>query len=781
MKNGWRLPIVGAGLILLLTVLAYLPVMRGGFIWDDDALITDNRMVKANDGLRRIWLTAEAPDWRLTSSAWWLEWRLWGNHPTGYHAANVLLHGINAVLVWAILWRLKVPGAWLAGCVFALHPVNVGTVAWISEQKNTLSMLFYTIAILLYLQFDEEGGWRWYGLSLAAFLLALLSKTAVVMLPVVLLGCVWWLRGRVRRKDLLRSLPFFVLSLVMGLVTVWYQYSETVGRHAIRTEGFFTRLAVAGLTPWFYLCKTLLPIDLMVIYPKWDVGASLWSSFAPGIILVGCLTLFWWRRKSWGRPLFFGLGYFVVTLFPVSGFFHQTFHMHSFVADHWLYHSIAGVIALAVAGGVEICRRMGDRGRYWGTTAAVAVLTAIGVATWGRACVYAADETLWRDTLAKNPKAWVAQLNLGNAVQRAGRIQDAMGHYEQALQIKPDYAEAHLDLGAALIRLGRPEDAIRHYEQALEIDPDAGETHRNLGVGLEQVGRVTEAISCYEEALRINPDSAEAHNDLGNAFLRLGKLPEAIEQYQQALKFTPDSAATHNNLGDALFRQGRVEQAISCYTEALRITPGSAVAHNNLGAALIRQGKREDAIAHYEQALQLKPDYAEAHYNLATALLAMGNSREAAKHLEWVLQINPGSVEAHYRLAEILEQTGRLREATEHYELALRFRPDYPGALNNLAWLLATREPAESTDPGRAVALAERACKLSDHPVATYLDTLAAAYAAAGRFDDAIAAAEKATELARAEGQSGVAEKIEGRLQLYRNGHAYRQSAGVTP
>ncbi len=640
-------------LLVVLTVLAYLPAMHGGFIWDDDALITENRMIKADDGLRQIWLTAKAPDWRLTSSACWLEWRLWGNHPTGYHVVNVLLHAINAVLVWVILRRLKVPGAWLAGCVFALHPVNVGTVAWISEQKNTLSMLFYAIAILLYLRFEETGDWRWYSFSLGVFLLALLSKTAVVMLPVVLLGCIWWMRGRVRREDLLRSLPFFVLSLVMGLVTIWYQHPRAVAGQAIRTEGFFTRLAVAGLTPWFYLYKTLLPINLTVVYPKWGIDASSWISFMPGILLVGCLTLFWWRRKSWGRPLFFGLGCFVATLFPVSGFFHQTFHEHSFVADHLLYHSIASVIALAVAAGVVICRRLGQRGRPVGAVAGAAVLMVLGAATWERALVYAADETLWRDTLTKNPKAWVAQLNLGNAVWRAGRIQDAMQHYEQALAIKPDYIEAHLDLGAALIKLGRPEDAIRHYEQALKIDPDSAEAHRNLGIGLEQMGRVQEAIGHYEEALRIDSNSADAHYNLGVALEKAGRETEAIEHYQQALRSYPDYVEAYINLGSAFLRMGKVPEAVAEYEQALRINPNDAEAHSDLGAILQRMGKLSEAVAQYEQALRSKPDYVEAHFNLGLALEKLGRTTEAIAHYQQALKLRPDFAPAKNALARL--------------------------------------------------------------------------------------------------------------------------------
>jgi tetratricopeptide (TPR) repeat protein len=605
-------------LLVLVTFAAYTPVWHAKFIWDDDHHITNNRIVKAGDGLYRTWFTTEPADYYpLTESLWWLEWRLWGDGALGYHIVNVLLHALNAALVWMILQRLKIPGAWLAALVFAIHPVNVATVAWISEQKNTLSMLFYAVAILFFLRFDEENRWRWYGLSLAMFLLALFSKSAVVMLPVVLLGCVWWRRGRVRWKDLLCSIPFFALSLVLGLATIWFQYNRALDGGIVRTVGFPFRLAAAGWAPWFYLYKALLPINLSVFYPKWEINASLWVSYLPGMLLAGCVTLFWWKRQTWGRPLLFALGYFVTMFFPVLGFFDQGFYTYSLVADHWQYYSIIGMIALVVAAGVTLCRGTGLLRRRIGTVTGAVVLVALGTSTWIRASVYSDAETLWRDTLAKNPNAWLAHNNLGAALEQAGQVEDAIGHYEQALRLDPNYAMAHYNFGVALEQAGRVQEAIGHYEQALRIKPHYAEAHINLGAALMGQRRVPEAIGHFEQALQIKPDSAEAHCNLGTALLQTGRVQEAIGQYEQALRIKPDYIDAHNNLATALTLLGKAQEAIGHYQEALRINPELAEVHYNLGKALAQVGRVPEAIVQYEQALRIKPDYTQAQNALA--------------------------------------------------------------------------------------------------------------------------------------------------------------------
>ena len=556
MKNEGRLRGPRAGLIImLLTLVAYSPSLRGGFSWDDDLLITQNRMVKARDGLYRFWFTAEAPDYRpVTWSLWWLEWRCWDGRPLGYHVVNVVLHAVTAVLVWLILRRLNIPGAWLAALVFAVHPVNVATVAWISEQKNTLSMLFYALAIFLYLRFDEEGRWAWYGWSLASFLVALLTKTAVVMLPFVLLGCAWWRHERVRWKDLLCDIPFFLPSLGMGIVTI-VQHQRALAGAIVQAGGGAARLATAGWVPWFYLSKALLPVNLMVIYPRWEVDPTRWVSYVPGTLLVGCLVASWWNRKTWGRAVLFGLGYFLVTLFPVLGFFDQSFYYYSWVADHWQYYSIIGIIALVVAAGEKICRTMYQRNRrvdvpvpFGAELVGITALIVLGAATWSRCCIYADNATLWRDNLAKNPSAWVAHNNLGNALRQVGKLSEAVAHFEEALRLNPDYAQAHNNLGAALWQKGESREAVDHYERALQLKPDYAEARNNLAIAQAQLGKYPAAVADFEEALRIQPDNADTHYNLGVTLERLGRVQAAIDHYEQALQIEPRMTIAQNRL-----------------------------------------------------------------------------------------------------------------------------------------------------------------------------------------------------------------------------------------
>ena len=333
----------------------------------------------------------------------------------------------------------------------------------------------------------------------------------------------------------------------MGLVTI-FQHQKMLAGTIVRTGGLASRLAAAGWIPWFYLYKALLPVDLMVIYPRWEIDGARWISYVPGIILAGGFALLWWKRNAWGRPLLFGFGYFVVMLFPVLGFFDQRFYRLSLVADHWQYYSIIAPIALVVVAGEWICRRLGGQGRQWGTALGMAVLLVLGVATWTRAGLYADAETLWRDNVARNPDAYLAHYNLGTELQKAGKLQEAGEQYGQTLQLRPGYAEAENNLGITLAQAGRLQEAVRHFDRALQIDPNQAEVHGNLGHALMLLGDEAKAMEHWERSLQIQPDNAEVHYDLGQALEQMGKPEQAIGHYEQAVRIQPDYAEARDGL-----------------------------------------------------------------------------------------------------------------------------------------------------------------------------------------------------------------------------------------
>ena len=542
MAHARKSTVAAAALIILLTVVAYLPALRCGFIWDDDNLVIQNPLIRMSDGLYRFWFTTQPPDyWPLTSTTWWLEWRLWGKDPLGYHAVNVILHAMSAVLWWRVLAKLKIPGAWLAAAVFAVHPVNVESVAWIAERKNVLCMFFFALTCLLYLKFEEGRLTRWYWAALGTFVLALLSKTAVATMPVLLLGLAWWRRSRIERRDVLRSLPFFAVAGLLGCVTIWFN-----GRHQaisgviVRQNGFWSRLAGAGWAVWFYLYKALVPLDLCFVYPRWRIDPLNLVSYIPGLLVVVGLLVCWRYRHRWAKPCLFALGFYLTMLVPALGFVNIYFMRYSLVADHWQYYSIIGLIALVVGAGTVTAQQTGTHGREVGAFAGAALLLLLIVMTWKQQRIYGNSETLWRDTLMKNPQCWLAHNNLGNVFWREGKISDALTHYEQALRINPDYAEAHNNLGNVFRQQGKISDARMQYGQALRINPNFAEAYYNLGTTWAQAGRFEEAIVQFKQAVRVNPDYAEAQYNLGIGLRLTGRRTEAIEHLQQALRVKPD-------------------------------------------------------------------------------------------------------------------------------------------------------------------------------------------------------------------------------------------------
>ncbi len=528
-RRGWAL-------IFAVTVLAYLPTLRNGFVWDDDTFLTDNRLIKAPDGLQRFWLTTEPPDyWPVTSTTLWLEWRLWGLHPAGYHLTNLLLHAAEACLLWSILRHLRLPGALLAALLFAVHPVNVESVAWIAQRKNLMAMLFFLLAVEGFLRTrwwreqDRKGAAREpaYWLSLAAFVLAMLSKGSAAMLPLVLLGLIAW-RRRPTRGDGVRLLPFFLVAAGLAAVNVWFAAHAAKG--VVRSAGFEERLVGSGAVVWFYLGKALWPARLIFVYPQWPIDPHRLVWWLPGLAVLAVSAGLWlWVRP---RALAFAWAYFVVMLVPVMGFTDVYFMKYSLVADHYQHLAIIGVIAAAAAGLAAVARG-------WARPAAWVLggvlVGSLGALTWRQCLMYRDSETLYRAILAENPNAWMAHNNLVNILVGTNRLPEAVGELREALRLQPE-AENENNLGVALVRLGHPIEAVPHYQAAVRLQPGHPEFLYNLGLALSQTGQAEAALGPLTEVVRRLPQFPGGHFALAAALRQSGRGDAAEAERAIALR-----------------------------------------------------------------------------------------------------------------------------------------------------------------------------------------------------------------------------------------------------
>ncbi len=683
-----------AALIVGAALLACAPVFHAGFVWDDNNFLTANRLIRAPDGLYRFWFTAAPSDYfPLTSSLLWFEWRLWGQNAAGYHVVNVLLHAVSAVLLWRVLLRLKAPGAWLAGLLFALHPVAVESVAWITERKNTLSMVFYLGSLLAYLRFDVRthpddttgttNGTAYYIFSLGLFLLALLSKSSVVMLPVVLLLLAWWRRARVTRQDLLRTAPFFALSLALGLATVWFQWHNAVGQEVVRAEGAASRVAAAGWIAWFYLWKMLLPAGLCAVYPRWEVDGSSLLSFLPIALLCAATALLWSRRKRWGAGPLVAWAYFLVSLLPVLGFVDMSFMRLSLVADHLQYAAMPGILALAAAllaratAGVS-----GGRPAAVAATVAVGIgLAALGALTYQRAGVFTSDQRLWSDNAAKTPRSPRIWCELGLAYVNAGARDEAIVCFDRALELDPKYSHGWLERGTARADAHRYADAIGDYDQAIALKPDDAEAWFNRSNAWFDTGHPDEALRDLDRAIALRPDYAEAYVNRGLIHAAARRYDEAMSDYNQAIAVNPDCAPAYVNRGLIHAAANRPDEAMSDYNQAIAVNPDCVEAWYNRGTAFARAGRLEEALRDLDEAIARKPDYADAWYNRANVCLAAGRPADAILDLNRLIALRPREARAYLQRAIARKRLKQDREALADLQTARQLGATAPEEL----------------------------------------------------------------------------------------------------
>jgi tetratricopeptide (TPR) repeat protein len=758
----WQQTWLLALLLIALVFIAYARVFNAGFIWDDESHLTQNPCIIGPLGLKEVWTTTRAVYYPLVLTTFWALHKVVGLTPWPYHLLNVLLHAGSAVLLWQVLRQLSIRGAWLGAALWALHPVMVQSVAWVTELKNTQSCLFYLLSIFCFLKWDDapwiarisriqdptnqgeavpRAPWRrtagrssmLFALSLCFFILATLSKPSAVMLPVVLALCVWWRIGRIPWRDIGRLAPFVLLS---ALASVWTILEQKFHAGAIGAEWAQTwpeRLIIAGRAIWFYLAKLVWPHPLIFIYPRWEIDSSELTAYLPLLAALTGLLVLWLVRAKWSRAVFFAAAYYVVSLFPVLGFFDVFFFRYSFVSDHFQYLASMGPLALAGAAITTGCTRLAVAAlRHRGAPpsslssdaetlqrSAVVTTPLLGLCgvlllslvflTWQQTGVYHDLVTLYTATLAKNPGCWMAHYNLGIALNDQGKTDEAIAHYQRAIKLRPSYAEAHYNLGRLLAQKGQLGDAVTHYEKALEINSADAEARNNLGVTLFGIGRVDDAIAYYQGALKIRPDYAEASCNLANALLSKGDLDGAIARY------------------------------LAC----LALSPNQADAQYDLASALLRKGRTDEAISHYKKVLELRPESADAHANLGSAFLAKG----------------------------------RVRDAIGEYRNALRISSGNVAAQSNLAWLLATSSDPSLRNGPEAVVLAEQAesesSRSENRP--NVLRILAAAYAEAGRFAEARQTAQQALQAAEIQGNSTLSNALRDEIALYELGLPYHK------
>ena len=626
-------------------------MLWGGLNWDDH-IWSHSRAVREWSGLGTIWswpprIEREAHYWPLTYTTFWLEHKIWGLAPAGYHVVNVLLHLLNSLLVWRLLLRLAVPGAWVAAAVFAAHPLHVESVAWIIERKDVLSGVFYLTAVLVWLRFLEQPRpWR-YGLALLLFAAGLLSKSIVVTLPVALLILQWWNNGRITARDLKRVAPFFPVALLITAVDL----SSVGSMHSLLDYSLPERMLLAARALWFYAGKLAWPTDLAVIYPRWDISLGdpwAWLYLAGATALAATL---WLMRHRIGRGPLAGALFFAVTLSPVLGFVNFGYMKYSFVADRFQYLAGIGVIAVLIGAAVHGASRLPAGLKSGATGLMVVLLALLGTATWRQAGIYRDTVTLFSHIVSLNPEARNAHIYLSSALTRAGRPQEALAAARIAVKQRPDHADAYATLGAALVRTDRFVEAEEILRRAQEIDPSHKENRHNIAEMLRLQSRYQEALEAYRSVIEIDPEHARAHAYMGDVLVRLHRYADAVESLNKALTLIksapslrpnlPTAGLLHALLGKASWGLGRLQAGDEHFRQALELDPNDMVTIEYVAASHFSQKRYRQALDLFRTLLEIDPDKATTHANIGATLYYLDRTEEAIRSLELALSLDP--------------------------------------------------------------------------------------------------------------------------------------------
>ena len=776
-------------ILVIGTILVYRPAWNGGFIWDDDAYITKNPLLIAPDGLWRIWFSLESPSqyFPLTYTTFRFERALWNLNPTGYHWINILLHATNALLLWRLLAQLRVPGGWLAAGIFALHPVQVESVAWITERKNVLMGFFFLLTLLAWVRFIDERGhrrWRFYRLALIFYLLALCSKSTACTLPAALFLILWLQKKRIDSRRVLQIVPFIVLGLAMGLIAVWWERYHQGTRGSMFALGLLERLIVATHAAWFYLGKLFWPVKLTFIYPQWTIDPH--NPFAYIWLLAGialCAAIYF-ARPYVGRSVEVAALFFLATLSPVLGFIMLYTFRYTFVADHYQYLAAIGPIALVSAGLVKFSDSLRLGPRFLSLFGTV-IFATLGTLTWWQSTRYSDIETLWGATLQKNPACWMEENNLGLRLLEKGDVNGAIAHLRKALPLKSDYAEIHSNLASALRRSGETDAAIAEARIGVSLAPNNPDGRGVLGMALMAKGQLDDAIGQFSKAIEIRPNNSEAHYSLAIALSDKHETAQAITHYEKAIAAQPDHVGALTKLAwtlatstDAAVRNG--PKAVELAERANHLTGGTdPLALRTLSAAYATNNSLDEAIETSRRALQLaqeqhdleaaeaidremsfylleakghalgttpgvkktlQPDYPETHENVAYALLRKGETDAAIAEARIGVSLAPNNPEGYRVLGIALMTKGQIDDAIAQFSKVIEIRPDHSEAHYNLAVALSDKH-----ETAQAIAHYERAIEAQPDHVGALVNL---AWTLATSPDAAVRDGPKAVELA---------------------------------
>ena len=529
--------------------IAYSPAIKGDFIWDDDNYVTANPLITAPDGLWRIWFSTDATSqyFPLVYTTFRLEHKLWGFNPMPYHIANVAIHIISSLLLWLILRRLAIPAAFVAAALFALHPVNVESVAWITERKNVLMLVFSLLSLLFWIEFalrpqTKKRAILFYVLSLLCYAIALFSKTTACVLPAALLLVIWLKDIPLKIKSFLLVIPYVVMGIAMGLLVIWWEHQHQGTGLVDMHLSILERLLIASRAVWFYAAKIFFPANLAFSYPRWDINPAKVSQY---IWLLACLLMaggLWFWRKVLGRRVIAAVLFFVAALSPMLGFLDLYTFVYTWVADHYQYMAAIALITLAVAAGSRLIARLGKYAKITKVLIAFVLLLTCAVLTWRQCRIYTNLETLWNDTLKKNPDSWIAHNNLGQMLLEQGKTDELIYHLTRAIDIAQRNPAVHPYIIATMRynlaqSQGKFQDAIEQLRIAIDVLPNDPKTYLVLADLLESQGRFGEAVNYLKQAIKIIPDDETLHYHLAGVLLKQGDVPGAIIYLQQALDF----------------------------------------------------------------------------------------------------------------------------------------------------------------------------------------------------------------------------------------------------